>query len=192
MKLYNLMCFVKYCADMSRRNTSQIPSEQDRSDRLRAGRIAPTGSVRREKEASRPPMAGRGRGGGTRIARDDAAGGSSSHTGPSQTVDPTQYQVYEHPHGHEYQFEDPQPHQYQFDAYQQHQYHHEEPAVEEPQQHEEAVVDEPPARFQGVPRVVYEAGPDGYAGGPSDLRLLPDFGGHVACRIWVDADVSII
>ena len=144
--------------------------------------------VRREKEASRPPMAGRGRGGGTRIARVDAAGGSSSHTGPSQTVDPTQYQVYEHPHGHE----DPQPHLYQFDAYQQHQYHHEEPVVEEPQQHEEAVVDEPPARFQGVPRVVYEAGPNGYAGGPSDLRLLPDFGGHVACRIWVDADVSII
>jgi len=96
-------------------------------------------------------------------------------------VDPTQYQVYEHPHGHEYQFEDPQPHQYQFDAYQHHQYHH-----------KEAVVDEPPARFQGVPRVAYEAGPDGYAGGPSDLKLLPDFGGHVACRIWVDADVSII
>ncbi len=80
-------------------------------------------------------------------------------------MDPTQYQVYEHPHGHEYQFEDPQPHLYQFDAYQQHQYHHEEPVVEEPQQHEEAVVDEPLARFQGVPRVVYEAGLDGYAGG---------------------------
>ncbi len=68
---------------MSRRNTSQIPSKQDRSDILRAGRIAPTGSVSREKEASRPPMAGRGRGGGTRIDRVDAAGGSSSHTGPS-------------------------------------------------------------------------------------------------------------
>jgi len=39
--------------------------------------------------------------------------------------------------------------------------------------------------------VVYEAGLDGYAGGPSDLTLLPHFGGHVACRIWVDADVSI-
>jgi len=119
------LCFVKYCADMSQRNTSQIPSEQseppqDRSDRLRVGRIAPTGSARREKEASRPPMVGRGRGGGTRIARVDTAGGSSTHTSPSQTVDPTQYQVSEHPHGHEYQFQDPQPHQYQFDAYQQH------------------------------------------------------------------------
>ena len=51
---------------------------------------------------------------------------------------------------------------------------------------------QPEPRFQGVPRVVYEAGPDGYAGGPSDLTLLPNFGGHVACRIWVDADVSII
>ena len=39
--------------------------------------------------------------------------------------------------------------------------------------------------------MVYEAGPDDYAGGPSDLTLLPRFGGHVACRIWVDADVSI-
>jgi len=38
--------------------------------------------------------------------------------------------------------------------------------------------------------VVYEAGPDDYAGGPSDLTLLPHFGGHVACRIWVDADVN--
>jgi len=42
-----------------------------------------------------------------------------------------------------------------------------------------------------VPRVVYEAGPDGYAEGPSELTLLPHFGGHAACRIWVDADVSI-
>ena len=62
------------CADMSRRNTSQRPP-QDRSDRLRAGRPAPTGSLRREKQALRPPMTGRGRGGGTRLARVDAAGG---------------------------------------------------------------------------------------------------------------------
>ena len=27
--------------------------------------------------------------------------------------------------------------------------------------------------------------------GPSELTLLPHFGGHVACRIWVDTDVSI-
>ena len=63
------LCFVNCCADMPRRNTSQRPPEppQDMSDKLRAGRIAPTDSARREKEASRPPMAGRGRGGGTRI-----------------------------------------------------------------------------------------------------------------------------
>jgi hypothetical protein len=186
---------------MSRRNTSQRPPEppQDRTDRLRLGRPAPTSSARREKQALRPPMAGRGRGGGTRLARDgdDAAGGSTSQTGPSQTMDPTQYQqhydVYQQPHD-AYQFHEPQPHQYQFVI--------EEPAVEEPpvieepqqndepeqpQQHEQ-----PEPRFQGVPRVVYEAGPDGYAGGPSELSLLPNFGGHVACRIWVDADVSII
>ena len=39
--------------------------------------------------------------------------------------------------------------------------------------------------------MVYEAGPDGYVGGPSELTLLPYFGGHAACKIWVDADVSI-
>jgi len=70
---------------MSRRNTSQRPPEppQDRSDRFRAGRPAPTGSARREKEALRPPTIGRGRGGGTRLARVDVAGGSSSQTGLS-------------------------------------------------------------------------------------------------------------
>ena len=66
------LCFVKYCTYMPRRNTSQIPSEQpelpqDRTDRLRAGRIAPTGSARREKEASRPPMTGRGGTGYSRV-----------------------------------------------------------------------------------------------------------------------------
>jgi len=128
-------------------------------------------------------MAGRERGGRTRLARVDVAGGSTSQTSPSQTVDPKQYQVYEQPQDHAYHFQEPQPHQYQFDAYQQHQYqdHH-----GQPEQHDVG------ARFQGVSRVVYEDGPDGYAGGPSDLSLLPHFGGHVACRIWVDADVSII
>jgi len=49
-----------------------------------------------------------------RLARVDAARGSMSQTGPSQTVDPTQYQQ-------DYQvYEEPQPHQYHFDAYQQH------------------------------------------------------------------------
>jgi len=79
---------------MSRRNTSQRPPEppQDRSDRFNAGRPAPTGSLRREKQALRPHMAGRGRGGGTRLGRFDVVGGSTSQMGPSQTVDPTQYQ----------------------------------------------------------------------------------------------------
>ena len=76
---------------MSRRNTSQRPP-QDRSDRLRAGRPAPTGSLRREKQALRPPMTDRGRAGGMRLGRVDAAGGSTSVTGPSQMVDSTQYQ----------------------------------------------------------------------------------------------------
>ena len=62
---------------MSWRNTSQRPLEppQDRSDRLRAGRLAPTSSARREKQALHPPRVGRGRGGRTRLARVDAVGG---------------------------------------------------------------------------------------------------------------------
>jgi hypothetical protein len=28
--------------------------------------------------------------------------------------------------------------------------------------------------------------------GPYDLSLLPKFGKHVACRLWVDVEVSII
>ena len=71
-----IFCFLKCCADMSRRNMSHRPPEppQDRSDKFRAGRPAPTGSLRREKQALRPPMAGRGRGGGTRLGRVDDAG----------------------------------------------------------------------------------------------------------------------
>jgi len=128
---------------MSRRNTSQRLPEppQDRSDRFRAGKPAPTGSLRREKQALHPPMVGRGRGGGTIFGRVDTVGGSTSQTGPSQTVDPTQYQqdyeVYEQAQDQAYHFEEPQPHQYQFDAYQQHQYedHHEQPHIEQEQPH---------------------------------------------------------
>ena len=133
-----------------------------------------------------------------RLGRVDAAGGSTSVTGPSQMVDSTQYQqdyqVYEQAQDQAYHFEEPQPHQYQFDAYQHHQYedHHEQPHIEQEQTDiEELQQHDGGGRFQGVPRVVYEAGPDGYAGGPSVLTLLPHFGGHVTCRIWVDADVSI-
>jgi len=38
----------------------------------------------------------------------------------------------------------------------------------------------------------FEAGPQGFPGGPSDLSLLPKFGKHVTCMLWVDVDVSII
>jgi len=59
-------------------------SKQKRTNRLRLGRSAPTSSARREKQALHPP-AGRGRGrvGATRLATVDAAGGSTSQTGPS-------------------------------------------------------------------------------------------------------------
>ena len=79
------------------------------------------------------------------------------------------YQVYEQAQDQAYHFQEPQPHQYQFDAYQHHQFedHHEQPGneqeqpnIKEPQQQDDGRV-----RFHGVPRVVYDAGPDGYAGG---------------------------
>ena len=72
-------------------------SEQERTDRLRLGRHAPTSSARRKKQALQPPDGrGRGRVGGTRLARVEVAGGSTSQTGASQTVDPTQYQHEQH------------------------------------------------------------------------------------------------
>ena len=91
-------------------------------------------------------------------------------------------------------YEEPQPHQYHFNAYQQHQYedHHEQPDMEQAQPDiEQPQQQDDEGYAQGVSRVEYEAGPDGYGGGPSDLTLLPRFDGHVACRVWVDADVSI-
>jgi len=44
---------------------------------------------------------------------------------------------------------------------------------------------------EGVSVVEYEAGLDGYGGGPFEATLLPHFSRHVACMIWVDANVSI-
>ena len=90
-----------------------------------------------------------------------------------------------------------------FYAYQQHQYedHHEQPDIEQeqpdieqPQQQDD--IEQPQQQdggghAQGVLMEVYEAEPDNYGGGPFDLTLLPHFGGHVICRIWVDADVNI-
>jgi hypothetical protein len=103
--------------------------------------------------------------------------------------------MYEQAHNHA-SYEEPQPHWYHFDAYQHHQYddHHEQPDIEQPQQQDD--IKQPQQQDDegyayGVSRVEYEVGPNDYGGGPSDLTLLPRFGGHVACRIWVDADVSI-
>jgi len=57
-----IFCFLKYCADMSRRNTSQRPLEVT-NDRLRLGRVQhSTSRAQREKQAVLPPLAGRGRG----------------------------------------------------------------------------------------------------------------------------------
>jgi len=54
-------------------------SEQERTDRFKAGRPSPAGSLRREKDALRPPPGrGRGRVGGTRLSTVDTAGGSTS------------------------------------------------------------------------------------------------------------------
>ena len=76
-------------------------SEPERTDRLRLGRSAPTGSARREKQAQQPPDdRGRGRVGGTRLGVVDTAGGSTSQTGQSHTMDSTQYQYVEAPEQH--------------------------------------------------------------------------------------------
>ena len=59
-----IFCFLKCCAYMSRRNTSQRPEE--RSDRLRLGRPTSTSGARREKQVVLVPLADRGRGGEAR------------------------------------------------------------------------------------------------------------------------------
>jgi len=147
-----VFCFLKFCADMSQRDMSQRP--EDRPDR--------SSSARREKQALRLPLAGRGRGGDMRLGRVDAARGSSSQTGPSQTVDPTQYQQH-------YREETYQPQYYQ-EGYQ--------PQYKQPPQQ------------QVEPGMEDEDG--GFPGGPYELSLLPNFGKHVACKLWSDKVVSII
>ena len=81
-----------------------MSQRHQRPDRIRLGRESSTSSARKKTQALSPPMAGRWRGGGTRLGRVDVAGGSSSQTGPSQMVDSTQYQ-YQHQlqHHEEYQ-----------------------------------------------------------------------------------------
>jgi len=154
----------KCCADMSRRNTSQRPLEppQDRSDRFRVGRPAPTGSLRREKQALRPPMAGRGRGGRTRLGRVDAAG-DQRHS----RVHPRRWT-----------------------------------------RHSISMIMRCMSKRR-IRRIILRSLSltsislmcisiismriimSSLILSRSSLTLLPCFGGHVACRIWVDADVSI-
>jgi len=38
----------------------------------------------------------------------------------------------------------------------------------------------------------FEAGPNGFPGGPYELSLLLNFGKHMACKLWGDQVVSII
>ena len=82
----NVLKIFSFCTDMS---------EQEKPDRLRLGRLAPTSSARREKQALQP-LGGRGRVGGTRLGTINVAGGSTSQTSPSRIVDPTQYQHEQH------------------------------------------------------------------------------------------------
>jgi len=158
--------------------------EQERPDRLTLGRLAPTSSERREKQALQPPDGrGRGRVGGTGLATVDVAGGSTSQTGPSQIVDPTQYQHEQHyqEQSYEEQHYQEQPEiqpgfQYQ-EGYEYHQgYQPEQQYVEPPQQQ---YVD--PPHHHVKPGMEDEDG--GFPGGPYELSLLPDFGKHVACKL---------
>ena len=227
------------CTDITRRNTSQRSPEppQNRSDRLRAGRPAPTSSLRREKQALRPPMTVEGEVGArdllelmmrgdhrprrvyprrwtwrsiSRIIRCISSRKirriilrSLSLTSISvmriscisMRISMSNLIFFE-----EAKLTPSNWHQRESNlrpwggAHSQVSRQYEQPDIEEPQQQdgiEQHQQHDGGGRFQGVLRVVYEAVPDGYAGGPSDLTLLPRFGGHVACRIWVDADVSI-
>jgi len=193
-------------------------SEQERPDRLRLGRLAPISSARREKQALQPSdVRGRGRGrgrvGGTRLATVDVAGGSTSQTGPSHIVDPTQYQheqhyqeqAYEEQHyqeqpefqsGFQYQegYEYHQGYQPQFDEGYQPEQPHQQQYVEPPQQQ---YVDPPQQQPEQHPQHHAELGMEdedgGFPGGPYyELSLLLDFGKHVACKLWNDKTVSII
>ena len=134
---------------------------------------------------------------GSRLARVDAVGGSTSQTGPSLTVDPTQYQYEQHYQEQAYQEQlGFQPgYQYQ-EGYEYHQgYHaqfHEGYQTEQSPQQQYV---EPPQQQQH-PQQHAEAGMEaedgGFPGGPYELYLLPNFGKHVAYKLWNDKTVSII
>lgn len=183
---------VESCADMSK------DSRVDRSRPGRPGEV-PTGSLRRERQDVNPRIP---RGGGRRGGRSRLGVESSSQAGGSQLLDPTQFQHHQ-PHYEEYR-EPPhqdyfsEAHQYEFDAYQAHRFQgyvdqapqpdmeQPQPVMEEPHQHEGGGEDEDEGPIQ------FEAGLDGFGGGPYVPDLLPRFGSHVACRLWVDENVSIL
>jgi len=128
----------KCCVDMPRRNTSQRLPEEVTNDKLRCGRVQnSTSSARGGNKQYSLLWLVEGEG-GTRLGRVDVAGGSTSQTGLSHMVDPTQYQqhyeVYQQTQNQAY-YKEPQ--QYHFDMYQRHQYHHdikqEQPDIEQEQ-----------------------------------------------------------
>jgi hypothetical protein len=150
---------------------SQRPEESP--DRFRLGtQHNSTSNARREKQVVRPPLAGRGRGGGTRLHMVDVAGGSTSQTGPSQMVDATQYQDQQNHHEEYHKHYQEEAHQPQYQEGYQPQYHE---GYQHPQQQAELGMED-----------------EGFPGGPYELSLLPNFGKHVACKLWNDKIVSII
>jgi len=57
-------------------------------------------------------------------------------------------------------------------------------------QHQEAYQ----PQYEQPPQQQAEPGMEdkGFPGGPYELSLLPDFGKHVACKLWSDKVVSVI
>jgi len=187
-----IFCFFKCCADMSRRNTSQRPPEppQGRSDRLGARRPAPTSSARREKQELHPPMAGRGRGGGMRLARvDDAGGPRHRRVHPrwwirhsiSRIIRCMSRRMIRRIILRSLSLNSISLMRISINSMR---------IIMSSlilRSFSSLMVGSCLGGAEGGVQV----GSDGYAGRPSDLTLLPRFGGHVACRIWVDADVII-
>ena len=130
-----------------------------------------TSSAQREKQAIVPPLVGRGRRrvGGTRLARVDVVGASSSQTGLSQTVDPTQYQeqAYQPEYQEGYRYHEGYQTQFHDEGYQA-QY------VQPPQQ-----------QYEQHPQQQAEPGmeDEGFPKGPYELSHLPNFGKHVVYKL---------
>ena len=124
--------------------------------RIRLGKPAMTNSARRERVAANPPIPRGGRGRVRGRGRGIDASSSSQAAGPSQVLDPTQYE--------QLQYEEPQQPQYE-----------EQPHYDVEEEDQPHMADE--AQGEEI---------DGYPGGPMDLELLPDFGNHLAYHVWVN------